>query len=77
MSHFDLYLWQGMRNRETLLKKKSEKDDRIKHLTFTTTNAIDRAYRFGVQVLTVFISGLFILYILPTFDVKYFVLLLY
>ena len=42
-----------MRNRETLFKKKSEKDDRIKHPTFTTTNAIDRAYRFGVQVLTV------------------------
>ena len=54
MSHFDLYLSQGMRNRETLFKKKSEKDDRIKHPTFTTTNAIDRAYRFGVQVLTVF-----------------------
>ena len=76
MSHFDLHLSQGMRNRETLFKKKSEKDDRIKHPTFTTTNAIDRAYRFGVQVLRVFISGLFILYILPTFDVKYFVLLL-
>ena len=59
MSHFDLYLSQGMRNRETLFKKKSEKDDRIKHPTFTTTNAIDRAYRFGVQVLAVFIGGLF------------------
>ena len=62
MSHFDLHLSQGMRNRETLFKKKTEKDDSLKQQ--------QASFEF-------FIGVSFLLYALPTFDFKYFYFYMY